>query len=47
MTVGSGSLLYQVLGSSNTLAVGLASLLALGGAMAIMFIEYEREVENE
>jgi len=45
MTVGSGSLLYQVLGSSTSLAIGIATGLAIGGFVSIWFIEYEREVE--
>jgi hypothetical protein len=44
MMVGSGSLLYQVLGSSTSLAIGVATALAISGFIAIWFIEYEREL---
>jgi hypothetical protein len=40
---GAGSLLYQTIGSSSTLSIGLATLLAIAGFILIWFAEYERE----
>lgn len=45
MTIGSGSIFYQVFGSNTTFAVSVASALAVGAFVSIWFIEYEREVE--
>lgn len=45
MGAGAGSLLYQTLGSSSGLAIGLASTMAVIGFFLIWFAEYEREVD--
>jgi hypothetical protein len=43
MAAGAGSLLYQIIGSSTTLAVGVAIALSVAGFFVIWFVEYERE----
>jgi hypothetical protein len=45
MAAGAGSLLYQTLGSSTSLAVGIASTLAAIGFFLIWVFEYEREID--
>ena len=42
---GAGSLLYQILGSTSGLSIGLAAGLATIGFILIWFAEYEREIE--
>ena len=43
---GAGSLLYQTLGGTSGLSIGLASILAIVGFLLIWFAEYEREIES-
>jgi uncharacterized membrane protein YgaE (UPF0421/DUF939 family) len=45
MGAGAGSLLYQLIGSTSGLSIGLAALLSVLGFVLIWFAEYEREVE--
>ena len=45
MGAGAGSLLYQSIGSSGAISIGLATLLAIGGFILIWFAEYEREID--
>jgi hypothetical protein len=45
MGAGAGSLLYQTLGSTSSLSIGLATLLAIIGFFLIWLAEYEREIE--
>lgn len=45
MGAGAGSLLYQTIGSSSGLAIGLASTMAVIGFFLIWFAEYEREID--
>lgn len=45
MAAGAGSLLYQTVGSSTSLAVGIATMLAAIGFVLIWFFEYEREID--
>ena len=45
MGAGAGSLLYQVMGSTTALSIGLAGGLAIAGFLLIWFAEYEREIE--
>ena len=40
---GAGSLLYQAVGSDGSIAIGLATCLAVGAFFLIWFSEYERE----
>lgn len=42
---GAGSLLYQTIGSSGTLSISVASLIAVIAFLLIWFAEYERELE--
>jgi undecaprenyl pyrophosphate phosphatase UppP len=46
MAAGSGSLLYQAVGSSTSLAVGVAISMSVIGLLLIWFLEYERETEQ-
>lgn len=41
---GAGSLLYQALGNTSGLSIGLAGALSVVGFLLIWFAEYEREV---
>lgn len=45
MGAGAGSLLYQLIGSTSELSIGLAIGLSVIGFLLIWFAEYEREVE--
>ena len=45
MGAGAGSLLYQMIGSTSTLSIGVASILSVIGFMLIWVAEYEREIE--
>ena len=45
MTAGAGSLIYQVVGSSTSLAIGVAGAMAVVGFLLSWFTEYERERE--
>lgn len=46
MAAGAGSLLYQTIGSSTNLAIGVAVSIAVIGFFLIWFAEYEREMEE-
>lgn len=45
MGAGAGSLLYQTVGGTSGLSIGLAAGLAVLGFFMIWFAEYEREIE--
>lgn len=45
MGAGAGSLLYQTIGNSGGLSIGVASFLAVVGFLLIWFAEYERELD--
>lgn len=45
MGAGAGSLLYQVVGNTSAISIGLAAALAVIGFLLIWFAEYEREIE--
>ena len=45
MAAGAGSLLYQIVGGTNGLSIGLASVLAISGFLLMWFAEYEKENE--
>lgn len=45
MGAGAGSLLYQLIGNTTSLSIGLAVGLSVLGFMLIWFAEYEREIE--
>jgi hypothetical protein len=45
MAAGAGSLLYQTIGSSSDLAIGMACGLSFLAFFLIWFAEYERETE--
>jgi hypothetical protein len=46
MAAGAGSLLYQTIGSSTSLAIGAATMLSICGFVVIWFVEYEREIDQ-
>ena len=45
MGAGAGSLLYQLIGSTTSLSIGLAVGLSVLGFLLIWLAEYEREVD--
>lgn len=45
MGAGAGSLLYQMVGSTSGISIGLAAILSIVGFILIWFAEYEREIE--
>lgn len=45
MGAGAGSLLYQTIGGTSGLSIGIASILAIVGFILIWFAEYEREID--
>jgi len=45
MGAGAGSLLYQLIGSTTNLSIGIASLLSIIGFVLIWLSEYKREKE--
>jgi len=45
MGAGAGSLLYQLIGSTTNLSIGIASLLSILGFALIWLSEYKREKE--
>lgn len=45
MGAGAGSLLYQMIGSTSGISIGLATIMSVIGFLLIWFAEYEREIE--